>query len=949
MEMQPISIDTLASKYALGTESLSDVYDRVAAALAQAEKDPERWQPVFREAFDNGLLMAGRIMSGAGSGVDVTLLNCFVEPVGDSMAEIMNALADAAETMRRGGGVGYSFSRIRPHGAKVKGTGSVASGPLSYMSLFDAMCDTVSSKGSRRGAQMGVLSVDHPDIEAFVDAKAKPFQEKPYQNFNLSVGIKAGFMEAVEQDHEWSLVHEAEPSQALIDSGAYRRDDGLWVYRSISARGLWQKIMRATYDYADPGVLFLDRMNAENNLAYCETIEATNPCGEQPLPPFGCCCLGPVNLAKLVKQPFTDDAQFDYAQLASLVRVAVRMLDNVLDLSYWPLEAQRQEAMQKRRVGLGYTGLGDALLMLGLRYGGDAARDFTAHVTRCLRDEAYSASIDLAKEKGAFPLLDKERYLSSGFARRLPVEIQAEIRQHGIRNSHLLSIAPTGTVSLAFGDNCSSGIEPVFTWHGQRRVRQANGPVRIYPVYNHAYRLFKHLQGWDALPDEEVVGRLPGYWVTAEQVDPFDHLAMVAAAAPYIDTAISKTINVGHDYPFERFRDLYLEAWKGGLKGVTTFRANAAVEGVLLKASEPPPASADLDESDPDRRIRLKSVPELTLASLRWRKRPRPVNGNPAWVYMIEHPHGSSFAVFIGHIQNGKSYPFEVWVNGAEQPRGLGALAKSLSMDMRSNDRGYLRAKLASLMKTASDEAFDMPFPPTGEIRRMPSLVAAFAAVVEHRCAELGAFEDGGKTPVLDALMSRKEPKAGPDGTLSWTVDVNNATTGDDFVLGVKELDLPDGTRRPYSIWLAGDYPRVLDGLCKSLSFDMRVLDPAWVGGKLRQLLDYAEPRGEFWAKAPRADGQQLYSSTVAYLARLLIHRYAMLGILDEEGYPMQNLGAVDIDGDEDSNVVPLRAAGAMEVRQYAGKRCTECGNYSMIKRDGCDYCSACGATGSCG
>lgn len=949
MEMQPISIDTLASKYALGTESMSDVYDRVAAALAQAEKDPERWQPVFREAFNNGLLMAGRIMSGAGSGVDVTLLNCFVEPVGDSMAEIMNALADAAETMRRGGGVGYSFSRIRPHGAKVKGTGSVASGPLSYMSLFDAMCDTVSSKGSRRGAQMGVLSVDHPDIEAFVDAKAKPFQEKPYQNFNLSVGIKAGFMEAVEQDLDWPLVHEAEPSQALIDTGAYRRDDGLWVYRSISARGLWQKIMRATYDYADPGVLFLDRMNAENNLAYCETIEATNPCGEQPLPPFGCCCLGPVNLAKLVKQPFTNDAQFDYAQLTSLVRVAVRMLDNVLDLSYWPLEVQRQEAMQKRRVGLGYTGLGDALLMLGLRYGSDAARDFTAHVTRCLRDEAYSASIDLAKEKGAFPLLDKERYLSSGFARRLPVEIQAEIHQHGIRNSHLLSIAPTGTVSLAFGDNCSSGIEPVFTWHGQRRVRQANGPVRTYPVYNHAYRLFKHLQGWDALQDEEVVGRLPGYWVTAEQVDPFDHLAMVAAAAPYIDTAISKTINVGHDYPFERFRDLYLEAWKGGLKGVTTFRANAAVEGVLLKASEPPPACADLDETDPDRRIRLKSVPELTLASLRWRKRPRPVNGNPAWVYMIEHPHGSSFAVFIGHMQNGKSYPFEVWVNGAEQPRGLGALAKSLSMDMRSNDRGYLRAKLASLMKTASDEAFDMPFPPTGEIRRMPSLVAAFAAVVEHRCAELGAFEDGGKTPVLDALMSRKEPKAGPAGTLSWTVDVNNATTGDDFVLGVKELDLPDGTRRPYSIWLAGDYPRVLDGLCKSLSFDMRVLDPAWVGGKLRQLLDYAEPRGEFWAKAPRADGQQLYPSTVAYLARLLIHRYAMLGILDEEGYPMQNLGAVDIDGDEDSNVVPLRAAGAMEVRQYAGKRCTECGNYSMIKRDGCDYCSACGATGSCG
>jgi ribonucleoside-diphosphate reductase alpha chain len=347
----------------------------------------------------------------------------------------------------------------------------------------------------------------------------------------------------------------------------------------------------------------------------------------------------------------------------------------------------------------------------------------------------------------------------------------------------------------------------------------------------------------------------------------------------------------------------------------------------------------DLDLSDTDRRLRLDRVPRPALASLRWQRRPRPAGGNPAWTYLIDHPLGS-FAVFIGHVEDGgRAYPFEVWVNGAEQPRGLGALAKSLSMDMRSNDRGWLKTKLESLMRASGDDAFDLPIPPGGEPVRVPSLVAGFARLVHHRCRELGAFEDPGPTPVLDALMSPKEPKTGTDGTLSWTVDVLNPATGDDFVMGLKELVLPDGTRRPYSVWLSGVYPRVLDGLCKSLSYDMRVIDPAWVGAKLRQIADFPEPRGDFLAWEPGRRRQRSYPSTVAYLAALILHRYAMLGVLDGEGYPVEPMGVVQGAGERSGgNPVPR-----------GGRRCEECGSYAVIRRDGCDFCTACGAVGACG
>jgi ribonucleoside-diphosphate reductase alpha chain len=403
------------------------------------------------------------------------------------------------------------------------------------------------------------------------------------------------------------------------------------------------------------------------------------------------------------------------------------------------------------------------------------------------------------------------------------------------------------------------------------------------------------------------------------------------------------------DYPYEDFADLYFEAWKSACKGLATFRPNA-VTGSVLVAPDAPQGELEREsetvEADPDRRIRLATVPEPALASLRWRRRPAFPAGNEAWCYLVEHPHGAKFALFVGHTDDRE--PFEAWVNGAEQPRGLGALAKSLSMDMRSLDRQWLKVKLDSLARAAGDDAFDLVMPPGGEAVRVPSLVAGFARILRHRCEALGALPEGGASPVLDSLFARKEPKTGPDGTLSWTVDVRNDNTGDDFVLGLKELILPDGTRRPYSVWLSGAYPRALDGLCKSLSYDMRVIDPAWIGGKLRQLLDFSEPQGEMpLARVPGERRRQTYPSTVAYLARLLVHRHCQLGILDNEGFPLAPMGAlIDDAGDK---VVALRSVGAAENPIYAGKRCRECGNGAVVKRDGCDFCTACGAIGACG
>ncbi len=951
---QSISTEVLIEKYSKGEEqSIFDVNQRVARALSLAEAPEQRglWEQRFMEALTSGFVPAGRIQSAAGTSLAATLINCFVQPVGDSIAQddeghpgIYTALTEAAETMRRGGGVGYDFSRIRPRGAWVGSTQSSASGPVSYMRVFDRSCETVESAGARRGAQMGVLRCDHPDIEEFIHAK----DTGELRNFNISVGVTDSFMQAVQDGGEVALQHKAEPGTAQKNAGAYLQGDGNWIYRKVPARDLWDQIMRSTYDHAEPGVLFLDHINRDNNLSYCETISSTNPCAEQPLPPYGCCCLGSVNLTLFVREPFSDKASFDEAAFAKVCKTATRMLDNVLDVTVWPLPQQQEEARSKRRVGLGFTGLGDALVMLNLRYDTEEARAMAQRISEVMRDAAYEASSDLAKERGAFPLFNADLYLSgSNFASRLPQALKDRIRASGLRNSHLLSIAPTGTISLAFADNASNGIEPAFSWSYQRKKRMPDGSFKEYAVEDHAWRLYRHLKGADT--------PLTPAFVSALEMSAQAHAAMVAVVAPYIDTAISKTVNVPADYPYEDFQHLYLQAWKDGLKGLATYRPNSVLGSVLSVSSNTPPTAtaAPLQIDGANRRMALERLPAPVLSSLRWPSRPELPAGNAAWTFMVHHPFGD-FALFVGELspeEGGPPQPFEVWVNGTDEPRGLGALAKTLSMDLRANDPAWLQLKLDVLSTVAEEHAFDMPFPPHGERRLFPGVVAATAAVIRWRCEQLKALPgQQGKTvptPVLDAMFSRGEPHTGPSGTLAWAVDVDNPATGEAFTLTLKEITLPtpDGgtVTRPCAVGFSGNYPRALDGLARILSLDMRVIDPAWIGMKLRKLLNYAEPLGSFMAFVPGLPNgerrQQTWPSTVAYLARLIIHRYAMLGVLDESGFPLREMGVLDAPN-KDSKASPTT---------MAGKVCPECGNPTVIHKDGCDFCTACGYVGQCG
>jgi ribonucleoside-diphosphate reductase alpha chain len=1323
LEEQPISIDVLLEKYAKGDEkSIDDVRRRVARGLAAVEKPELRteWERRFYEAMVAGFIPGGRVNSAAGTEIAATLINCFVQPVGDAISgvngeglpSIYLALNQAAETMRRGGGVGYDFSAIRPRGALVKGTHSRASGPLSYMRVFDKSCETLESAGSRRGAQMGMMRCDHPDIEDFIHAK----RDGSLSNFNMSVAVTDAFMRAVDADGEIELWHRAEP---FDKAGGYQRADGTWVYRKARARELFDQVMQSTYNHAEPGVVFIDRVNQDNNLSYCETIAATNPCvtadtwvltidgprqvseligtrqalvvdgevhltgpegffstgrkpvvhlstrdgfklrltadhrvlrvahatghrretewvaaadlrpgdrvvlhnhralsgwsgagseaegyllgfllgdgtlkeegavlsvfapaaseatggsvlslgshalmdavsrtaevlrhradhagwskvsgraewrfksaplrdlasdfgmragakqvpaaierassafyrgflrgifdtegsvqgnlakgvsvrlapsdlarleaiqrmlarlgiistiyrnrraahlkalpdgkggrreyavkaqhelliandnvvrfadligfadrdkqthltmllrefrraanrerfwsevdaidadgeadvydvsvpglhafdangiyahncGEQPLPSYGCCCLGSINLTRFVVDPFGASAGFDFARFRDVVRVSVRALDNVLDATLWPLPEQNREAMNKRRVGLGFTGLANTLTMLNLRYDSDAGLKLAGDIACAMRDAAYEASVDLAKEKGRFPLFDADKFLAPPHcASRLPDSLKAQVRVHGVRNSHLLSIAPTGTISLAFAGNASGGIEPTFSWTYIRKKRMPDGTKQEYVVEDYAYRMYRHLGG-----DEH---HLPASFVHALEMSARDHMKMIAAVQPYVDAAVSKTVNVPEDYPFEEFKNLYFEAWKAGLKGITTYRPNAVIGSVLEVKKEPETQEPQDLKDDPDRRVRLDSAPQPALASLKWPSRPDLAEGNMAWTYMVEVPgRNEKFAIFIGQVESngGRAMPFEVWVNGAEQPRGLGAIAKALSMDMRSEDRAWLKMKLDALAKSRDEQGFMLPMPPTGELKWQNGVVAAFANIVRWRCEQLGVFRDLEQqllpipTPMMNALFSKKEPKAGPRGTMSWTVDVNNANTGDDFVLGVKELQLPDGSRRPYSIWLAGEYPKVLDGLCKLISLDMRVMDPNWIGLKLKKLLNFGEQNGEFWALVPGEEKSALYPSTVAYIATLLLHRYKVLGILDDDGRAIQSAGILAL-----PDAVKIIEN---ETAPIKGKVCPSCHAAAMIKRDGCEFCTACGYTGQC-
>ncbi len=546
-----------ATRYrAPGEADITASWRRVAHAVATVERDATTWADRFLGVLDGfRFLPGGRILAGAGTDRRVTLLNCFVMgTLADDLEHIFDALKEGALTMQHGGGVGYDFSPLRPAGTVAHASGTIASGPVSFMRIWDAMCATMLSTGARGGAMMATLACDHPDIETFIDAKRDAAE---LRHFNCSVRVSDAFMRAVADDTDWPLVF----------AGA--------THRTVKARALWTRLMRAAYDTAEPGVLFVDTINRDNTLAGMETLTATNPCGEIPLPPYGACDLGSLNLAAFVRAPFASTASFDHAALEDATRIAVRLLDDVIDASRYPLPAQAREAHDKRRVGLGVTGLADALAMLNLAYASAAARDFAAGLMCRVRDAAYRASVDLAREKGAFPRFDAGAFLASGFAQRLPADIRAAIAAHGIRNSHLLAIAPAGTISL-LANNVSSGIEPVFAAEAERRVLGADGRYSVHRVDDCACRLWQR-QGR--------AGRPPAL-VEARQLDPRAHLLMQAALQPYVDNAISKTINVAADLPFDAFQDLYREAHALGLKGCTVFRPNPITGAILSDTAD---------------------------------------------------------------------------------------------------------------------------------------------------------------------------------------------------------------------------------------------------------------------------------------------------------------------------------------------------------------------------
>ena len=677
-------------------KTVEDSWRRIASDLARVEKDPAQWEEKFYHALEDfKFLPAGRITAGAGTARKVTLFNCFVMgTIPDSMGGIFDMLKEAALTMQQGGGIGYDFSTLRPKGALVTGVAADASGPLSFMDVWDSMCRTIMSAGSRRGAMMATMRCDHPDIEDFITAKSDAAR---LRMFNVSVLVTDAFMEAVKAEGQHDLVFDGK------------------TYKTVSARGLWDKIMQSTYDYAEPGVIFIDRINHANNLSYCETIAATNPCGEQPLPPYGACLLGSVNLARLVDNPFDDAAQLNEAALQDLVGTAVRMMDNVVDASNFPLEAQAQEARAKRRIGLGVTGLADALLMVGLRYGSDTAVTQTEDWLHQIARAAYLASVQLAKEKGAFPLFEAEPFLASGAMEKMDSDVRDAIRKDGIRNALLTSIAPTGTISLYAG-NVSSGIEPVFAYAYTRKVLQKDGSRSEEEVVDYAVQMWR-----DKFGDAE----LPDYFVNAQTLAPADHVKMQAAAQNWIDSSISKTINCPEDISFDAFKDVYLQAYELGCKGCTTYRPNA-VTGSVLSVSE---ASDEAPESDQGADVIYMSEPL---------DRPAALDGN---TYKLKWP-DSEHAIYLtvnDVVINGHRRPFEVFINSKnmEHYAWTVALTRMISaVFRRGGDVSFVVEELKAV------------FDPRGGAwikgKYIPSILAAIGGVIEQHMIAIGFLEGEG-------------------------------------------------------------------------------------------------------------------------------------------------------------------------------------------------------------
>ncbi len=560
-------------------QTIEDTWWRIANSLAKAESsDREYWkQNFFNELKGFRFIPGGRIQAGAGTGHQVTLFNCFVMgTIQDSMESIFDNLKEGALTMQQGGGVGYDFSTLRPHGSLAKATGTIASGPISFMRIWDSMCKTLLSTGARRGAMMATLRCDHPDIEKFISVKQN---SNELRNFNLSVLVTDEFINAIQNDNDWNLVfpitdEEFQDQHQIVmrQWSGHNTPSPCRIFKTINAKVLWDKIMRATYEYAEPGVLFIDRINDQNNLWYKEHITATNPCGEIPLPAYGACNLGAINLTQFVQHPFTKDSRIDLNAIKETTMIATRMLDNVIDISEFPLPQQKHQALNCRRIGLGFTGLADALIMLGLDYSKHSSRDIAVDIIKTICYTAYSTSINLAEEKGIFPDFKQDEYLSGEFISTLPEDNKSKIKKYGIRNSHLITIAPTGTTSI-LANNISSGIEPVFDYAYSRQVLELDGTYKTYHIKDYAYAL------WESINKD---APLPNQFVTAKGISPKAHLKMQAALQPYVDNAISKTINIPEDFPYEEFQMLYLLAYENNLKGCTTYRPNKITGSVLI-------------------------------------------------------------------------------------------------------------------------------------------------------------------------------------------------------------------------------------------------------------------------------------------------------------------------------------------------------------------------------
>ena len=675
-------------------QTVQDTWRRIAKALSEVEAEPKKWETIFYNALtDFKFLPAGRITAGSGTKRNVTLFNCFVMGViPDSMSGIFDMLKEAALTMQQGGGIGYDFSTIRPKGSLVKGIAADASGPVSFMDVWDSMCRTIMSAGSRRGAMMATMRCDHPDIEEFIAAKS---DSQKLRMFNLSVLVTDAFMEAVKKGEDWKLIYNNK------------------VYSVIKAADLWDQIMRATYNFAEPGVIFIDRINETNNLSYCETITATNPCGEQPLPPYGACLLGSINLAKLVEHPFDKNAYLDVSQLEDLVFTAVRMMDNVIEVSQFPLEAQKLEAKNKRRIGLGVTGLADALLMVGLRYGSDEAVKKTEKWMKTIARSAYKASINLAEEKGAFPLFDPEKFIVSGNIIQMDEDVKKAVNKFGIRNALLTSIAPTGTISLYAG-NVSSGIEPVFAYSYTRKVLQNDGSHVEEEVVDYAVQLWRDKFGNAPLPD---------FFVSAQNLTPADHVKMQAAAQKWVDSSISKTINCPEDISFDDFKEVYIQAYDTGCKGCTTYRPNEVTGSVLSAASEEKSASDQEANGD----IIYMSEPL---------DRPSTLDGN---TYKIKWP-DSEHAIYVtinDIIVNDKRRPFEVFINSKNMEHfawTVGLTRMISAVFRRGGDVSFVVDELKAV------------FDPRGGAwvggKYIPSILAAIGGILEEHMIKIGFIKD---------------------------------------------------------------------------------------------------------------------------------------------------------------------------------------------------------------